>query len=367
MYFFILIAVGHSASSSSASQPFHFSEDHPLISTLDDKLGAFDWDMFFTDNLKDVLPLYNLEELFTSVNFTSDSCEQFSQRVEASRKHNHDCHSIAWVSSLIPHHHVLAKNLTFTSDVEVKSLAEALVTFRCSLKNRPDGAILRTFHCDGREWKLPLLILEVHSSDYRNTVSQTAVDLIDQFRLLRCFNQNISECVGFTFPKHPEGSAPDKFCVTKVVVSFERFKFVVRLFPLEISDVKKEIDTALSVALEFCAEHPQFCFLRLSDSDLQYVCDHLNVYNQNLCQHSSKHTIVLRNGEVFWKHIPRTDQAMNLLRVKEMMRKPHHIVLPSAFVWSLYFFSFPVQLPPLSRVEVLMCLVNFMVKTASAL
>ena len=48
--FFILIAVGHSASSST-SRPFHFDEDHPLISTLHDRLGAVGWDTFFIHNL----------------------------------------------------------------------------------------------------------------------------------------------------------------------------------------------------------------------------------------------------------------------------------------------------------------------------
>ena len=367
MYFFILIAVGHSASSPSASRHFHFSEDHPLISTSRDR-GALGWDMFLIHNLKDMLPLYNLEELFTFVNFTTDSCERFSQKVEASGKLSHDCHSIAWVSSLIPQHLVVSKNLTFTSDVEVKSLAEALVTFKCSLKNRPDGAVLHTFHCDGREWKLPLFIVEVHSNDYRITVSQTTVDLIDQLRLLRCFNRNISKCVGFAFPKYPEGSAPNKSCVTKVVVSFERFKFVVCLFPLHISDVKKEIERTVSMALEFCAECPQFCFLRLSDSDLQFVHHRLNVHNQKLCQHSSQHSIVLRNSEVFWKHIPNMKQADTLLGLKESIKSnPRHIVLFSNVVWVPRFFSFPAQLPPLSRVEVSVCLIDFMVKTASAL
>ena len=125
------------------------------------------------------------------------------------------------------------------------------------------------------------------------------------------------------FPKYPECSFPNKYCVTKVVVSFECFEFVVCLFPLDISDVKKETETALSVALEFCVECPQFCFLRLSDSDLQYMHRHLNVHNldQNLCQHSTKHSIVLRNCEVFWKHVPRTNQALKLLGLKEMTKR----------------------------------------------
>ena len=158
---FILIAIGRSVSSSSmddTSRSFHFSEDHPFILTLHDR-GAEGWDTFFIHNLKDVLSLYNLEELFTLVNFTNDSCGQFSQKVETSGELTYVCHSIAWVNSLIPHHRVRSKNLTFTSDLEIKSLADALVTFRSSLKNRLDGAVLQTFHCDGREWKLPLFII----------------------------------------------------------------------------------------------------------------------------------------------------------------------------------------------------------------
>ena len=166
---FIYIDVGCSASSSSASQPFLFNDDHPLVTTYEDRPGSFDWDMLFIDRLQDLLPLYNLEELFTYVNFTSESREQFPQKVEADR------HSIAWVSSLIEHHQVLSKNrknLIFTSGVEIKSLAEALMPFRCSLENRPDGVVMRTFDCDGKEWKLPLFILEVDSGNYKNTVSQ---------------------------------------------------------------------------------------------------------------------------------------------------------------------------------------------------
>ena len=109
----------------------------------------------YIDNLKGVLPLYNLEELFTYMNFTSDSRERFSLKVEASGTGGtHGSHSIAWVSSLIEHHRELSKNcknLTFTSDIEIKSLAEALVTFRCSLKYRPDGVVMCTFDCDGKE------------------------------------------------------------------------------------------------------------------------------------------------------------------------------------------------------------------------
>ena len=99
----VSIDVGHLASSLSAgSQPFFFSEDHPLISTLRGRPGAVGWDKMYIDNLKGVLPLYNLEDLFTHVNFTSDSRERFSLKIEASGTGGtHGSHSVAWVSSLI--------------------------------------------------------------------------------------------------------------------------------------------------------------------------------------------------------------------------------------------------------------------------
>ena len=55
--------------------------------------------------------------------------------------------------------------------------------------------ILRDFRCYSEDWKLPCFMSETHSSPYRDTVSQTAADVLDQFRLLYCFNPDILECV----------------------------------------------------------------------------------------------------------------------------------------------------------------------------
>ena len=69
----------------------------------------------------------------------------------------------------------------------------------------------------------------------------TAADVIDQFRLLRCFDADVPECVGFTFPKYPTEGNDCKTCVTKVTASFEQYQFVVRLFPLEMGNVEGEV------------------------------------------------------------------------------------------------------------------------------
>ena len=217
----------------------HLSGDHPLIETTDDKPGAVGLSELDLTQLQNVVPLYNLDDLFTEVSFTNP--EPFSKHIEVSAKLDHGCHPIAWVRSLISSQTVHSQNLTFTGDLEVRSLGEGLVTFRSSLSNRPDGVVLCTFQRCEKEWKLPLFIAEVHSDVYKNSVAKTAMDLLDQLRLLRCFDRNIVQCIGFTFPKYPQGLNNNKACVTKVIVSFESFRFVVRLFPLNISNVQKEI------------------------------------------------------------------------------------------------------------------------------
>ena len=140
---------------------------------------------------------------------------------------NNGNHVIAWVKSLPEKSHNDDDSLVYTADVKIDAFDKGLVPFLWSTGNRPDGVLLRSWSFDGTEWKLPLLIVEVHSSPYRNTVSQTAVDVLDQLRLLRCFNANIAECVGFTFPKYPTTTASNDSFVTKVSVSYESFQFAI--------------------------------------------------------------------------------------------------------------------------------------------
>ena len=316
--------------------------------------------------LQNITPLYNLHDLFTEVNFTNPEC--VSNRIQSSARLDHGCYPIAWVSNLIPSQTVASQNLTFMADVEVTSLAERLVVFRSSLNNRPDGVVLRAFQHCGKEWKLPLFIIEVHSGIYKNSVSKTAMDVIDQLRLLRCFDRNIVRCIGFTFPKYPQGSKRNKTCVTKVVVSFESFRFIIRVFPLNISSVQSEIEAALKSALKFKADQdPQFCFLRLSDSEMGELRDALNV--RHLIQCPTKHSMLFKADQTFWKYNPRVNEAETVQNLKYEMSNPQHIVLFSEkkSIRLLSFLSFPAQLPPLSRSEVSTCLIDFMVRTASAL
>ena len=329
---------------------FLLSGENPLVTARPNEPGAVQLNDLDLTQLQKAVPLYNLHDLFTKVNFTNP--EYFSKSIEASGNRDYGCHPITWVSTLISSQTVCSQNLTFTADVEVRSLAEGLVAFTRSLNDRPDGVVLRTFQHRGKEWKLPLLIIEIHSGIYKNSVAKTAMDVLDQLQLLRCFDCNITHCIGFTFPKYPQGSNNNKTCVTKVTVSFESFRFIVRMFPLNVSSVQEEIEAALKRALEFRADQdPQFCFLRLSDSEIGVLRDILKF--PSLIQHHSKHSMVFKADQTFWKFIPRENVGLKLQRLKSNISNPRHIVLFSQQVWveSLLFFLFSALLPPLSRMK----------------
>jgi hypothetical protein len=158
--------------------------------------------------------------------------------------------------------------------------------------------VLRDFQCDGKNWNLPLLILEVHSSPYVNSVSQTAADVIDQLRLLRCFTVDITTCVGFTFPKYKI-----KTCVTKVTVSFSDFRFAITLTPLMMHNVKREILSAFNSVSTLNADSPHFCFMRLSSPEILQACQAFGV--MSAIQLPTKHSILLKTNNTYWKYVPR--------------------------------------------------------------
>jgi len=77
---------------------------------------------------------------------------------------------------------------------------------------------------------------------FKHSVNKTAADVLDQLRLLRCFDNTITQCVGFTFPKFATDGNQNKSCVVKVTVSFKNFQFQICLSSLHISDVKREVE-----------------------------------------------------------------------------------------------------------------------------
>ena len=320
------------------------------------------------DVVDEVPTKYNLDDLFTTLKFNPRwSGVQYSG--DATRG---DKDVTAWVKSLIEHLQLNHGDVSYTADISIEAFKKGLLTpFLCSIDNRPDGVVLRSFTFDHIEWKLPVVIIEVHSNPYVNTLLQTAAEVIDQFRLLRCFNANITECVGFTFPKYAGNGIQNKSCVTKVCVSFENYQFNIRLSPLAIEEVKEEIEATLKKAMEFCAQRPFFSFIRLSDADIELAG---TILKDNVSQVKSHFSILLVNvtNDTYYKHVTSMYERENLESMNAALTSDvgvKHVTLYSdrLRIRRQLFYRYPVQFPPLRKDQVALCLFDFMTMTAIAL
>ena len=59
---------------------------------------------------------------------------------------------------------------------------------------------------NGKEIPVPALLVEVHSSHFRDSMRKCILGVIEQLRLYRTANPDISSCIGFTFSKLPSAS-----------------------------------------------------------------------------------------------------------------------------------------------------------------
>ena len=89
IYHFSLMMAVHSVLASSASQPFLFDQDYPLIETSSS--GSSGEALISEINM--FTPSYNLEDMFTHVQFHPRSTEVYSNGVTSSQK------SGPWLSS----------------------------------------------------------------------------------------------------------------------------------------------------------------------------------------------------------------------------------------------------------------------------
>ena len=179
----------------------------------------------------------------------------------------------------------------FTADKIVSAFNEMRKPFAFPTNNRPGGAVLREFD----DFELPILLLEVHCSHlYKHLVSKMAVNLISQFRLLRNFSPNHQECAGFVFPKYGTKST-----VTRVSVCFENFRFVIRLTPVSIDLVMRQVQLAVKNALEFRGTDPPngLYFVRFSDEELKTAGMRLGL---EVTQCPTPHSIILRSIDKYY-------------------------------------------------------------------
>ena len=204
-----------------------------------------------------------------------------------------DLHVGKYVKRLLPSN---LNGVEVHVDLEIDQFQQYLRPFMKSVVNRLDVVFL----IDG----LPLLIVEVQSSPFHRSVSKTVVGLIDQLRLHRNYNTEITQCTGFTFPEYK-----DKECVAKVCIKWSKFSFYIEYTPLtSVGRVQQEVALAITKSLKFVnltrgLECDRF-FIALSKEELSLVGRCVSEPIQ--CQVSSRQSIVLQGRDHFWKYNPDT-------------------------------------------------------------
>ena len=278
-----------------------------------------------------------------------------------------DKHVGEYVRGLVPSD---LDGLSVSVELELAIFNEKLHPFMKSVRNRPDVALLK----DG----LPLVLVEVQSSTFHDSLCKTAVDLIDQLRLLRNYDPRINHCTGFTFPDFKS-----RVCVAKVLAEWKSFCFNISYTPLTSwGKVKTEVEQAIQESLEVCTgiDTAALCdsfFIPLSSEDLQAVGECVNrVYTDERILHHvyARQSIVLEGEHYFWKYNPNGDEREKLqnLHFRQLQNlrdynSSHILPICRIQIRKLSFFGTEKQSNPLSREEALSCLYSLVENVAAEL
>ncbi len=225
-------------------------------------------------------------------------------------------------------------------DKEVPQLAKLTPLFS-SVKIRPDVGIY--------DLDVPLMMLEVHSSPYNETLDKLAWDLLEQLRWLRNCDPKITEWSGFCFPKHGADS-----CVSQMDITWDEteMNFAIDYVPVEKSRVRKAIkDTHCDLVKKHIFKVPDEILygIPLSRLDMHF--------GTNAFQVPSNHSIVVSSDHCIYKMIPDPKEEANVMKLlfyKMGSPGPKRYSLPTSIVQfgSHEFLVFPKLLDPMSAVEV---------------
>ena len=307
----------------------------------------FDHDLCKNGYLKNVLQKKALNLLNLKIpSANRPNGYQLDLRSGAGRK---DRHVGEYVECLIP---LGLTDVIVSVDKDLDEF-QHLSPFLHSVENRPDVVFLKG--------GLPLLIVEVQSSLFKQSVCKTVVDLIDQLRLLRNYSTDISQCTGFTFPEF-KGME----CVAKVHVEWKDFSFHVDYTPLTLADdVQSEVSQAITESLKnFDKITRREChrfFIALSDEELHLVGAHVG--DEIQCQVCSRQSIVLQGTSHFWKYNPDPIEREKLLFYYMKTRRFFH----AHEVKCLKFFGIERYERPLSRQDAKRCLYSLVTKVMAVL
>ena len=217
--------------------------------------------------------------------------------------------------------------------------------------------------------KYPGLIIEVvYKDNFKDTVANCVILMIDQFRYLRLFFEMPCIC-GYVFPNN---SAK---CVVKIVIEWKKLQFTVTFERLERDDVLNDVKEVFNAQcfeknLKPVADQDLY-FMKLSNGDLEEIKHDFNIQD-DLEQVPSSDSIIMRDKNFYYKIIPidkRQKTLSNMLNILYLTNhyKPNinmdNYVFPINFLnfpnYSANIFKFQKQaFAPLSKTEAKDCLVD---------
>ena len=226
----------------------------------------------------------------------------------------------------------------------------------CSVKIRPDLVMYR------HDPKIPVLIVEVHSSPYARSLRKLALVLVEQLRYLRNGNIDLFKWTGFCFPK---ASPPS--CVTEMTVVWNSndLVFEVNCSFLQLDDVKSRIQGVFFTQKTTSFNIPRRLMgFPLNRKDLIFG------FGKDAYQIRSKSSIIVCDGKFFYKHIVDNFESRAIEEMIAVDEKSDKYLLPSkkySYRKGPCFYVYPKLLSPMSRAEAKRCLPNFVTSVAKAI
>ena len=215
--------------------------------------------------------------------------------------------------------------------------------------------------------RIPVLVIEVHSSPYEQTLKKLALVLVEQLRLLRNGDPTIMKWTGFCFPKHS-----DKACVSQMEVSwdYENLQFNIDYSCLAVDVVLDAIRYTLRQQMDKLKTFnlPSGCLfgIPLGEEDLRN-------FEGGAYQVHSNASIIVCDGNNIYKHIIDIQEESSMLRLLESCPQKN-ICLPSGrrcynkvAAIPKKFFVFPIRMSPMSREEAKKCLPNLIESVVKAI
>lgn len=245
----------------------------------------------------------------------------------------------------------------------------SLRPFLSNLAIFPDGSILRK---QGNAL-VPIFNIEVHSGTYISTVCKTISNLIDMYRMLRLYDDQITEVFGFVFPRVGTDTG-----VTKVTVQFNVIKliFEVNLKQVIKVSVKKELLHCLKKARQFCVNKQSSLpfFLRLSEQEMITLQSKMELTGtmtqiptpQNMLFHVQHED----NLAYYYKYIIEDRERVNVLAVLSHLNPCAHAVQQDPVLfWGHWrpVLKLPILISPLRLGEAQSCLYDFVKLTSDAI